>query len=161
MGRRQSGSQSHAGSPREDLLERLVEDLLEYSQRFIKRYALDSVEISVQFHAGRVAWVTHTYSTKFPIPGRLVAGCGIHAAAPEGDHPDSYGPALAPDELNARIGLRLGRLLRHFWFRFGLLDIQVENGEIKVIRLAPRLRPAELQDMARRAGGLWGDRRVA
>jgi hypothetical protein len=57
---------------------------------------------------------------------------------------------LPPDEINARLGLRLNRLLRHFGVRFGALHIEVDDdGTIKTMCPSPPLRPAELRELAR------------
>ena len=62
----------------------------------------------------------------------------------------SRSESLTPDQLNARIGLRWNRLVRHFALPFGAMDIEVENGTIKTILPSPTFRPAELRHLATR-----------
>ena len=148
MGHWRAGGGHGGDSARRVLLGRLIRNLLDYSQRFLDRHGLNTVAISVQFHEGRVVWVTHANCTRFPAAGPLGSNCRISAGAPDGSDPGSRARAMTPDELNARIGLRVHRLVRHFGIRFGLLQIQVEGGKIITIQPSPPFRPAELRKLA-------------
>jgi hypothetical protein len=61
----------------------------------------------------------------------------------------SRSKSLPRDELYARVGLRLNRLLRHFAVKFGTLTIDVQGGTIKTISVSPTFMPLELIKMAR------------
>jgi len=148
MSKWRAGSGQGGDSAQRVLLGRLIRNLLDFSQRFLERHGLHAVTISVQFHEGRVVWVTHSNCTRFPAAGTLGSNCRISAGGHDGNHPGSRVRTLTPDELNARIGLRVHRLVRHFGIRFGLLLIQVEGGKITTIQPSPPFRPAELRKLA-------------
>jgi hypothetical protein len=125
------------------IVERLVDDLLNYSQRFLDRHGLRQATLSIKLHEGEVVRVAHSYWRKFPDPVRGAKGQAANAFA------ESYPGSLTPRELNARIGLRVHRLVRHFGIRFGDLVIEIEGGAVKTFWPSPPLRPSELRDLVR------------
>lgn len=142
-----------ASSGRGAIAERLVVNLLEYSQRFFSRHNLHTVEIVVQLHEGRVVKVAHGYASAYPL--RRAARDGEPTAlAHGGERCPRLERHLAPGDLNTRLATRLDRLLRHFEVRFGALEIKVgDDGGIKTFRPSPPLRPAEMKKLARFFGG--------
>jgi len=137
----------------------LIANLLRYSERFLKRHGLWTVTISVRLHEGQVVRVRLAHSTCFPVARTLGCNLQVPDRLREGDHRRSR--ALTPDELNARIGLRVHRLVRHFGLRFGALKIKVEGATIKTIQPSPPLRPVELERLAKLASEITWGRRVA
>ena len=136
------------------ILERLVADLLDYSQRLSSRKGLHDVAISVQLHEGKVVKVAHCNSAPFPPRNASVPDSATAAPAESGQHGGPPSRSLPPDEINANLGLRLNRLLRHFAVRFGALHIEVDcDGTIKTICPSPPLRPVELRELARLLSG--------
>jgi hypothetical protein len=103
-----------------------VDDLLDFLQRFLTRHGLRRAAISVQIHEGHVVRVAHSISAPFPPPDASLDG---RTLAPEdgSDHWRLARARLTPGEINARLGTRLNRLLRHFAVRFGALHIEVDE----------------------------------
>ncbi len=150
MATRRTGSGPKRQRSRGVILEKLVGNLLKYSQRLVKRIGLRNVAISAQLHQGHVVKVTHCTSTTFAVPS--ASEHDRAGAAPAYDLTERGLPAgsLTPDAINAMLGLRLNRLLRHFGIRFGALHIEVDDdGTISTMCPSPPLRPAELRDVAR------------
>lgn len=135
--------------PRGAIAERLVNNLLNYAQRFLERHGLRTVTIWAQLHEGLVVKVAHATCMQLPPPGPAASGReNNNALAQQEAHRRSHSRSLALDELNARIVLRLNRLLRHFEIGFGALNIKVKDGAIETIEPSPLLRPAELRKLA-------------
>jgi hypothetical protein len=130
------------------VLGRSIGIFLEFFPRFLKRHGLPSVAISAKFHNGSVVRVSHATSTRFPATGPGAASGDATAKAPDSESGTAQARSLTPDELNARLGVRLQRLLRPLRIRFGIFDIQVEEGAITV-HPSPSFRSEELRSLQR------------
>ena len=53
------------------ILARLVDDLLDYTGRFLKRHGMVSATIAVRLHEGRVVLVTHYVSARISLPSSV------------------------------------------------------------------------------------------
>jgi hypothetical protein len=149
----QSGTGPSGRRPRGALLERLTGDLLTLLQAMMTRLRMSRTVITVHLHEGHVVRVSHCNTATFSLPG--MPESGEQSAAPPRDGDQRPRRTLTPNEINARLALRLNRLLRHFQIRFGELQIDVDaKGKIRTIRPSPPFRPYELGELARLLGKL-------
>jgi hypothetical protein len=154
MTNQQRGGGPSGPEPRDEIAARLVDDLLTYLPRLVRRHGLRKARISVNFHERHVVGVTCANSTTFRLPSASESGPESVTSAHDEHRYELPHAHLTWDELNARIALRLDRLLRHFGIHFGMLHIEIDDdGAIDTICPSPLFYPSELKNFARLLSG--------